>query len=270
MYKELIALHKKWLSVQPLPKENEHALWQWIRLQFNYHSNKFEGNTLSYNESQILFIHGRAVGEHNIRDYEEMKAHNVAFNHTYDLAKENRVLSEGDIRDLNKLCLKEPYFSPAQTADGKPTQKKIFPGEYKKQSNYVMTKSGEMFYFAKPEETPAKMEELVKWMQEWLKKDRGEQFKKLTPFLAELHKRFIHIHPFDDGNGRVVRLLLFYVLGRFDFLPMILSDREEYIKAIQFSDTGDNTHLEKLFFNNIIASLQKGIFAKSNKINWNG
>ncbi|MDE0092034.1 MAG: HsdR family type I site-specific deoxyribonuclease [Oligoflexia bacterium] len=268
MSEELIKLYKKWLSVQPLPKENEQALWQWIRLQFNYYSNKFEGNTLSYNESQILLIHGRVSGDHRVRDYEEMKAHNVAFKHMCQIAREKRVISEGDIRDFNKICLKEPYLAPAQTVEGKAIQKKIVPGQYKKQSNYVVTQTGETFYFASPEETPAKMRGLVKWIQDWLEKDKEEQYKKLTSFLAELHKRFIHIHPFDDGNGRVVRLLLSYVLVRLNFLPMILNNREEYIKAIQFSDTGDNSILEKLFLDNIMLSLNKGIFAQKNKIDW--
>ena len=268
MNKKLLRLYEEWRAVQPLPKENDYALWQWIRLQFNYHSNKFEGNTLSYNESQILLIHGRAVGDHKVRDYEEMKAHNAAFKYMCQLAKEKRLLSEGDIRDFNKICLKEPYFAPAQTAEGKTTQKKIIPGQYKKQSNYVVTQTGETFYFASPEETPAEMQEIVQWIQEWLKKDKEEKCKALAPFLAELHKRFIHIHPFDDGNGRVVRLLLAYVLVRLDFLPMILNNREEYIKAIQFSDIGDNSVLEKLFLDNIILSLNKGIFSKNNKVDW--
>ena len=268
MNEEVLKLYEKWQAIQPLPKEHEQALWQWISLQFNYYSNKFEGNTLSYNESQILLIHGRAVGDRKLRDYEEMKAHNVAFKHMCQLAKEERVLFEGDIRDFNKICLKEPYLSLAQTTEGKATQKEIIPGQYKKQSNYVLTQTGETFYFASPEETPYKMQELTQWIQEWLKKDKEEKHKTLIPFLAELHKSFIHIHPFDDGNGRVVRLLLSYILVRLGFLPMVLNNREEYIKAIQFSDTGDNSVLEKLFLNNIILSLNKGISAKENKIDW--
>ena len=266
MFKEVLKLYKEWRAVQPLPKENELALWQWIRLQFNYHSNKFEGNTLSYNESQILLIHGRAVGGHRVRDYEEMKAHNLAFEYMQKLAKDKRLLSESDLRDFNKICLKEPYMSPAQTADGKSIQKQIVPGEYKKQSNYVLTETREIFYFASPEETPFKMQELVKWTQDWLKKTQEEQHKTLIPFLAELHKSFIHIHPFDDGNGRVVRLLLSYILIRLDFLPMILNNREEYIKAIHFCDAGYNSVLEKLFLKNIKSVLEKGIFAKENRL----
>ena len=132
-----------------------------------------------------------------------------------------------------------------------------------------MTQTGEIFYFSTPEETPAKMDELIKWIQDWLKKDKEKQYKTLIPFLAELHQRFIYIHPFDDGNGRVVRLLLAYVLVRLDFLPMVLNDREQYIKAIQFADAGNITHLENLFLDNVMAILEKGIYAKNNKVGLN-
>ena len=269
MSKNLIKLHKQWLSVQPLSEENHQALWQWIRLQFNHHSNSFEGNTLVYDETQLLLIHGRAVGDHTLREYEEMKAHNVAFKYICDLARKKRAISEGDIRDFNKICLKEPFYKKARTVDGQATTKKIIPGQYKKQLNHVVTQTGEIFYFATPEETPVKMEELVKWTQNWLKKDGEEQYKTLVSFLAELHHRFICIHPFDDGNGRVARLLLAYILVRLDFLPMILNNREEYIKAIQFADTGNISYLKNLFLNNIIAMLERGIYSKTNKIDLN-
>ena len=269
MSKSIINLHKQWLSVQPLPEENNQALWQWIRLQFNHHSNSFEGNTLVYDETQLLLIHGRTVGDHTIREYEEMKAHNVAFNYMCKIAKEKRQIYEKDIRELNQICLKEPFYKKARTPDGQSTTKKIIPGQYKKQPNHVVTQTGEIFYFATPEETPARMEELIKWTQEWLKKSKEEQYKTLVSFLAELHHRFICTHPFDDGNGRVVRLLLAYVLVCLDFLPMVLNNREQYIKAIQFADTGNITHLENLFSANIVAMLEKGIYAKNNKVDLN-
>ena len=142
---------------------------------------------------------------------------------------------------------------------GKPRQKKIIPGQYKTQPNYELTQTGEIFYFASPEETPSKMAEFTQWIQSWLKQDQNNLYQNLIPFLAQLHKRFISIHPFDDGNGRVVRLLLAYILIRLNFLPMILNNREEYIKAIHWTDIGDFTYLENLFLKHIIAILKKGI-----------
>ena len=303
MKDQIIMLYKEWRGIQPLPKEHRQALYQWIRMRCNHLSNNFEGNTLTYSETQLLLIHGRTTGDHTLREYEEMKAHDTAFEYIQKLAQEPQPIRETDIRDLNKICLKEPFYKQAKTPTGEQTQKKIIPGEYKKYPNHVLTSTGEMFRFATPEETPSLMIDLTKWIQNWLKKATKEKnqtgFKKsatfkvfpsypedvkhenhahgfdrrskeisinIVSFLAELHKRFILIHPFDDGNGRVIRLLMNYILMRLDFLPMVLTNREEYIKAIQFSDAGDKKSIEKLFKDNIIFMLKKGIYAKTNKI----
>lgn len=262
------SLHAQWLALQPLPEENHAALWQCIRMKFNHLSNHFEGNTLTYSETQLLLIYGRTTGDHELREYEEMKAHDVAFNHIRKLAAEARPVGETDIRDLNKICLKEPFYRMAQTPHGEPTRKRIVPGEYKTQPNHVLTQTGEIFRFASPEETPALMAELAAWLQQWLGKNAETQRHALVPFLAELHQRFIRIHPFDDGNGRVVRLLMNYILIRLNFLPMVLADRDEYIKAIQFADVGDVSRLETLFADNIAAMIEKGIYAKDKRIDF--
>ncbi len=266
---EILQIHNQWLKSCQLSEANRQALWKWIRMRFNHTSNHIEGNTLTYNETQLLLIHGRASGGHKLREYEEMKAHNVAFDHMVRLTGEKRILNEGDIRDLNKICLKEPFYKMAQTPGGGPTRKKVIPGEYKTQPNHVLTETGEIFQFAIPEETPSLMEELVQWMGKWLEQSLEEQHKNLVSFLAELHERFILIHPFDDGNGRVVRLLMSYILVRLNFLPIIVHDRKEYIKAIQFADAGDRKPLEKLFASSIVVMLRKGILARKNKIDLN-
>jgi len=239
-------------------------------MRFNHLSNRFEGNTLTYNETQLLLIYGRAAGDHELREYEEMKSHDVAFDHARHLASAERPVGETDIRDLNRICLKEPFYKMAQTPDGEMTRKRIVPGEYKTQPNHVLTTTGEIFHFAAPEETPALMAELAAWLQQWLGKGAEEQCDTLVSTLAELHQRFIRIHPFDDGNGRVVRLLLNCILMRLDFLPMVLDDRDQYIAAIQFADTGDSSRLEDLFANRIAAMLEKGIYAKDHRIELNG
>ena len=268
--KQIMELHKNRRSCQPFPRENYQALWQWIRLHFNHLSNNFEGNTLTYRETQLLLIHGRVAGDHELREYEEMKAHDLAFEHVRKIAKDAGSVSEADIRDLNKICLKEPFYKTARTPGGEMTRKKIIPGQYKTQPNHVLTKTGEIFQFASPEQAPSLMAELVQWIRSRLQQKPEDQHKSLVSFLADLHRRFILIHPFDDGNGRVIRLLMNYVLIRLDFLPMILDDRESYIKAIQFSDTGDISRLESLFADNIALMLERGIYSKNNKIDLTG
>ena len=112
-------------------EEDEERLWRKLRLEWNYNTNHIEGNTLTYHETELLLIHGRTAGGHPMRHYEEMKAHDVAIDHTRHLADAERVLGEGDIRDLNKTLLKEPFWQTARTSDGQQTRKRIVPGEYK-------------------------------------------------------------------------------------------------------------------------------------------
>ena len=114
-------------------------------MRFNHLSNHFEGNTLTYSETQLLLIYGRTTGDHELREYEEMKAHDVAFDHIRKLAAEARPIGEADIRDLNKICLKEPFYRIAQTPHGEPARKRIVPGKYKTQPNHVLTPTGEIF-----------------------------------------------------------------------------------------------------------------------------
>jgi Fic family protein len=253
-----------WLAIQPLPRENEHRLWQRLRIEWNYNSNHIEGNTLTYGETLLLLIHGRTRGEHLIREYEEMRGHDVAIELVRSLAREERPLSEGDIRDLNRILLKEGFWRVAETPDGEPTRKWIEPGRYKIQPNHVLTATGEIFHFATPEETPARMADFV----QRLRAEMELPNLALPTLLAWLHHDFIRIHPFDDGNGRVVRLLLNYVLLRLGLLPMVIKsrDRRRYLDAIAFADAGDLVPLSNFFMEALRWSLRLGLEAASRLI----
>lgn len=218
----LAPLAAAWRAAQPLPAPNESRLWQRLRIEWSYNSNHIEGNTLTYGETLLLLIHGRTRGEHLLREYEEMRGHDVAIELVRQLAREDRPVSEGDIRDLNRIVLKEGFWRAAETPEGEPTRKWIEPGRYKTQPNHGLTAAGEIFYFAAPEETPARMGELVAG----LRTEEENSTLPLLSLLARLHQDFIRIHPFDDGNGRVVRLLLNYVLRRAGLPAMVVRSRD--------------------------------------------
>ena len=165
---------------------DDERLWRKLRLEWNYNSNHIEGNTLTYHETELLLIHGRTAGGHPMRDYEEMKAHDVAIDYTRSLASEEQVIGESDIRQLNKIILKEPFLKYAETPDGQPTQKRIVPDQYKTQPNHVRTATGELHRFAEPEETPPLMEE---WTRDF-RRDLERSAYPLPLFLAESHWSF--------------------------------------------------------------------------------
>lgn len=246
---DVVELYRDWRRAQPLTQEYEHRLWQRLRIEWNYNSNHIEGNTLTYGETLLLLIHGRTKGEHLLREYEEMRGHDVAIEYVRDLARNSRPITEADVRDLNRIVLKEGFWRTAQTVDGQPTRKWIEPGVYKSQPNHVLTASGELFHFATPEETPARMAEFVRW----LAGETTQPTRNLAEVLADLHHRFIQIHPFDDGNGRVVRLLMNYVALRHDFPPLVIRsrDRQRYIAAIAASDAGDRAPMATFLVENL-------------------
>ena len=237
-------------------EEDDERLWRKLRLEWNYNSNHIEGNTLTYHETELLLIHGRTAGEHPMRHYEEMKAHDVAIDHTRHLASAERVLGEGDIRDLNKILLKEPFWHVAQTPDGQQTRKRIVPGEYKTQPSHVRTATGELHRFAEPEETPALMQA---WLRDFRRDLRASDVSEsdLPLFLAQSHWSFLRIHPFDDGNGRTARLLTNYVLLRSGLPPMVIksTERDRYIGALQNADVSRMAPLARFMLENILWSL---------------
>lgn len=117
---------------------------------------------------------------------------------------------------------------------GDSTEIEIKIGDYKSLSNSVQTITGEKFHYASPKETLAFMTALVDWFNQ--EEVKGE----LSPIeLASLlHYRYIRIHPFEDGNGRIARLLVNYVLYRNGY-PMLVvhaADKDNYLRVLHQSD----------------------------------
>ena len=253
-------LFNEWKALQPLKPKDQEMFDKKVRLDWNYHSNKIEGNTLTYSETKALLDEGEEEGIHPPRDYKEMKAHDLAINKIKELAKnKEKKLNEVTIRDLNQIILKEPFWKDAVTTDGQKTKKKIFPGKYKKQPNHVITEEGKPYKFAEPHDVPIKMQELI----DWFHKEMEHPTLSIASFLAKLHHRFIVIHPFDDGNGRVTRLWINYVLLKLGYPPLAIKseDKRNYFAALQRADTGDMDAFAIYLGKALISWLEIGIKA---------
>lgn len=254
------ALKIEWDRLQPISPENERRLWQKLRLEWNYHSNHIEGNTLTYGETALLLLHGQTHGNHTLREYEEMKAHDVGIAHLRNLAADKaRLINPGDIRDLNKIILKEPFWKPTQTPDGKPSRAQVIPGEYKTLPNSVITATGEPFEYASPMEVPARMQALVDWLGGVLADPKPD----ILATAAKLHHDFVLIHPFDDGNGRVARMLVNYLFLRDGYPPIIVPTerKKDYLMALRLADAGDLTPLAEFFGKQLKRSLDLAVRA---------
>jgi Fic family protein len=246
----------------PMKAEDQQRLDKKFRLEWNYNSNHIEGNTLTYGQTELLIMFGKTTGDHDIREYQEMKAHDAALKLVKEYANDKtRHLSEADIRELNRMILVEPYYGVAWTEDGQQTRKLIQPGVYKKEPNSVRLQNGEMFHYASPDETPIKMAELMDWFR------KVESDKKLHPvqITAQLHYDFVRIHPFDDSNGRTSRLLMNYVLIRYGFPPVVIksSDKKNYLTALNKADVGDLDSFVEYVAMELVWSL--GVYLKAAK-----
>ncbi len=246
-------------ALRPLAPEYQKALEKKFRLEFNFNSNHIEGNTLTYGETELLLYFDDTKGGHTMREYEEMKAHDVAYQLIQQWANDPRPMSEVEIKNLNETLLVRPFWKDAITPDGQPTRRQILVGEYKQQPNSVRLANGEIFEYTSPLETPAKMQELVAWYR---KQEENNEFHPLL-VAALLHYRFVCIHPFDDGNGRVSRLLMNYALLKRGYPPVVIksADKSNYLRALNAADTGDTDSFVQYVGEQLIWSLDLAIKA---------
>lgn len=261
---EINLLKAELSKLSPISKENQEKLDRKFRLEFQYNTNHLEGNTLTYAETELLLIFDETRGNHTLREHEEMKGSDVAFELIKDLAQEKeRPLTETFIKNINQILLVRPYWKEAITPDGQKTKRKITVGDYKKHPNSVLLDNGEIFHYSSPSETPQLIGELLEWFKAELAK---KQFSAVE-IAAMLHHKFVLIHPFDDGNGRISRLLLNYVLFLFDFPPIIIKsdDKVNYLRSLRDADTGNMDSFITYLGTQLIWSLQLSLKAAKNE-----
>ena len=227
-------LYQEWQSLQPIKEEYLQRLNRKFMLEFNYNSNHIEGNTLTYGQTELLLLFGKVVDAANMKDLEDMKASNVGLNMMQEQASSEYPLTESFIRQLHQTILREDYTVYRQLPGGQQTSYVVHAGVYKTRPNSVITRTGDRFEYASPEETPALMKDLVEWYRE--EEQKGEL--TLAELCALFHYRYIRIHPFEDGNGRIARLLVNYILARHGYPMVVVRSRKkkDYLEALHQSD----------------------------------
>ena len=224
-----------WRGLQPLSEKDRDRLSRRFTVDFNYNSNHIEGNTLTYGQTEILLLFGKVIGEADVQDVQEMTASNVGLKMMTEEACLKEVpLTQNFIRTLHKTLLREDYTVYRNLPGGQQTSYVIRAGQYKTRPNSVITRYGDRFEYASPEETPGLMTDLVDWY------NKAEKEGKLSPIeLAALfHYRYIRIHPFEDGNGRIARLMVNFILTRHDYPMIVVRSRKksEYLEALHQAD----------------------------------
>ena len=224
-----------WNAIQPLSDRDRERLSRKFTVDFNFNSNHIEGNMLTYGQTELLLLFGKVVGEAEMKDLEEMKASNVGLKMMREQAGiKDMPLTQNFIRQLHKTLLREDYTVYRELPGGQQSSYVIHAGRYKTRPNSVITRYGDRFEYAAPEETTALMADLVDWYNEEEKKG------KLSPveLAALFHYRYIRIHPFEDGNGRIARLIVNYILARHDYPMIVVRSRgkKDYLEALHQAD----------------------------------
>ncbi len=210
-------------------KFDRSGIYAYTQRTLAYNSNKIEGSTLNEEQTASLFDTGMLPQNddyYRAKDVEETNGHFLMFNKMIDTLDEP--LSEKLIKTFH-FELKSGVFE--DRANG------YAIGEYKKRPNMVG-----MYTTALPKEVPEKMQELLAWYHD-------VPDKKL-PVMAEFHARYESIHPFQDGNGRTGRLILFRECLKADIVPVVIEDRYrmKYIEGLkEYRDIGKTAILQELF-----------------------
>ncbi|MCM3653379.1 Fic family protein [Metabacillus litoralis] len=202
-------------SKRPLPKYTVKSLREKLLLEWTYHSNAIEGNTLTINETKVV-LEGITVGGKTLREHLEVINHREAIAYVEEIVHKEEPLSEWQIKNLHRLVLKGIDDA--------------YAGVYRDQQVFI---SGASHIPPAPYVIQEQMEQMMTWYHSNAASlhsvERG----------AMLHAIFVGIHPFIDGNGRTARLLLNLELMKDGFPPVIIkvANRLEYYEALDKAHT---------------------------------
>lgn len=199
-------------SVSALNKLKEALMIEWT-----YNSNSIEGNTLNLRETQMVLQEGITIKGKSLREHFEAKNHEHAINYLYTLVKQDYILTSKDILSLHGLVLRSIEDD--------------FAGRLR---NAGVRISGANFIPPNARKVPDLLDDLVGYVN--ANPDHLNPIELATVF----HHQFVHIHPFFDGNGRTVRLVMNLLLMRHGFPPAIIlkTDRQKYYTALNQANTG--------------------------------
>lgn len=215
--KKLTDLLNEMNSYRPLDQEQVKALEKDTRIEHVWSSNAIEGSTLDKYETASILNKGMTVHGEAVKDVLAAIDLNEAYDYMMDLASRKQPLTQSIIRDLNRLSIAKTHADWA--------------GVYRVVEAWPNGLETEPYM--EPFEIPAAMGDLVDWA--------NENRSRLHPvkYAADLHLKFVSIHPFRDGNGRTARLLMNLALTEAGY-PVInvfpdKKSRNEYMDILAMS-----------------------------------
>ncbi|MBS3164455.1 Fic family protein [Candidatus Woesearchaeota archaeon] len=189
-------------------------------VNFTYESNALEGNSLTLKDVSMVFQEGRVAGEKELREVYE----------TINTRKAMRLLFSGKLRMRERDIIRLHRILVERTG--------VPPG-YKRFPNFLLHRTVRT---TPPESVAHEMGSLLDWYRT---STEMHPLKRAAAF----HARFERIHPFEDGNGRMGRLLVNIILIENGFPPLIIrkTQRLSYLATLEAFDKGHSTKLDRFF-----------------------
>ncbi len=212
LYERLIRKKKELDNLGPFSKASLKRLKENFDIESTYNSNAIEGNTLTKSETRLVIEEGITIGGKSVREHFEAINHKKAIDFVESIVKEKKKITKGIICKINSLVL-----------DNIEEEEK---GIYRLRKVHIESAS---FIPPKPNLIPKLMEEFLRWL------DENKNKINTVDFVALAHEKFVFIHPFIDGNGRVARLLINLILMQKGFPPVVIlkSERKKYIRTLE-------------------------------------
>ena len=226
-------MHGQWQEAPPMPPDVKAHCWANTRIRWNAYTSAIEGFNTDYQSTSELLLRGRVRKDTRLEDIDAVRGHDAALAQLRDGINQKRSLTEEGLLALHGVLLIAAYR--ARDPNGYVLNYFVTPGAYKSRPNIVRTPQ-QIIEFAPPEEVPDRMRAFVSRWNRRLDIALQDPFHFDPALLwAECHLEFINIHPFDDGNERMARLIANYLAMRMGYPPMVitLEQREAYFSALQ-------------------------------------
>ena len=198
-------------------------LYYKTQIDFAYNTNHLEGSTITHDETASIFDTGTILTSSDkvivLKDATETKNHFTLFKYMLDTIDDK--LSEDLIKKYH-FILKSGTLTDEEV-------KWFNVGDYKKLKNYVGDITTSL-----PKDVSNDMKELLSWYDEIKEKNIED--------IIEFHVRFETIHPFQDGNGRVGRMIMFRECLKNNIMPFYIEDRNKafYIRGMREYQLNNN------------------------------
>ncbi len=179
--------------------------------KFTYDTNRIEGSSLTYRETADLLERGLSPRSRPVADVKETEAHDRVLREVLDYSRELSL----------QIIL---YWHKQLFTETKPA----IAGQVRTHQVWI---SGSRFTPPSPAEVWLLLREFFRWY------DRAKASLHPVELAAIVHLRFVTVHPFTDGNGRVSRLLVNFVLKKhgYPLLDIPYGDRKSYYNALERS-----------------------------------